>query len=108
MEESLLLSRAQCREIFDIAHKSARRAGVNDIEVILTSPSDSLTRFANNQIHQNVSERSSGVSIRTLVDGRTARASTNLLDLRSIENVVDEAIALTRAADPLPGLPRLY
>ena len=52
MDESELLSTRRCREIFGAAQNTARRAGVNDIEVILTATADSLTRFANNQIHQ--------------------------------------------------------
>jgi len=36
-----------------------------------------LTRFANNGIHQNVAEHGLTVSIRTVTDGRTARATTN-------------------------------
>jgi PmbA protein len=108
MDESELLPSKRCREIFGAAQNAARRAGVNDIEVLLSATADSLTRFANNQIHQNVSERSSSISIRALVDGRTARATTNRGDEQAIASAVEEAIALTRASDPVPDLQPLY
>jgi predicted Zn-dependent protease len=108
MGESELLTQKRCQDIFNCAQTAARRNGVDDIELLLTATSDSLTRFANNQIHQNVSERSSVVSVRAVIGGRTARASTNRSDSQGIEAVVDEAIALTRASDPLPELQPLY
>ena len=63
-----------------------------------------LTRFANNAIHQNVAERSSQLSVRVQIDGRTARATTNRLDDASIRQVVEEAVALTRLQEPDPAL----
>jgi PmbA protein len=108
MDESELLPRNRCREIFAIAQSAARDAGVNDLELLLNSTRDSLTRFANNCIHQNVSERQSTISIRAAIDGRTARASTNRFDREGVERAVEEAIALTRASQPLPDLPPMY
>src|SRR5687768_153628 len=73
MNESELLPRKKCQEVFLAVEQAARRAGVKDVEAILTSTSDALTRFANNEIHQNVAERASGLSVRVAIDGRTAR-----------------------------------
>ena len=50
-----------------------------ETEVTVDSIDDSLTRFANNTIHQNVSEEGITVSVRVVVDRRTASASTNRL-----------------------------
>ena len=105
MSESDLLSRKKCQELFLAVEQAARRAGVSDIEVTLGSTADSLTRFANNEIHQNVSERTTTLSVRPVIDGRTARASTNRLHRDGIQAVVDEAIALTRASEPAELLP---
>jgi predicted Zn-dependent protease len=79
---------------------AARAHGVADVEAIVTSHNESLTRFANNAIHQNVAERAGHLSVRALVDGRTARASTNRLDRQAIRDVVAQAIALSRASEP--------
>ena len=70
MNESELLPRRKCEELFLAVEQAARRAGVTDIEISLTSTADSLTRFANNEIHQNVSERATSLSVRAIVDRR--------------------------------------
>ncbi len=44
------------------------------------------------------------LSVRPVIDGRTARASTNRLDADSIRDVVEQAIAITRLSEPDPEL----
>ena len=100
MNESELLPRKKCQELFLAVEQAARRASVVDIEVSLASTTDALTRFANNEIHQNVAERSTSLSVRVITDGRTARVSTNRLNRDGIQAAVDEAIALARASEP--------
>jgi predicted Zn-dependent protease len=80
--------------------RAARDRGVGEVEAILASANQALTRFANNAIHQNVAEISSHLSVRARIEGRTARASTNRLDPDSIRGVVEQAIALTRQTEP--------
>src|ERR1051326_6483548 len=102
--ESALLTRARAREIFDAAASAAQQLGVRDLEAMIGAGTHALTRFANNTIHQNVAERSGYLSVRALVDKRTARASTNRLDAEGIRRVVEEAITLTRLQTPDPEL----
>jgi predicted Zn-dependent protease len=99
-----LLSLTDSQRIFDQALRAARAAGVDDIEVFLGAHATALTRFANNTIHQNVAERDHMLSVRALIGQRTARATTNLADDDSIRRVVEEAIALTKVAEPDPAL----
>jgi len=94
------MTRAECQRIFDVAQRAARSAGMDDVELLLDAHSSALTRFANNAIHQNVAERDRMVSVRVLMGSRTARATTNLVDDDSIRRVVEEAIALTKVAEP--------
>ena len=96
--ESALLTRARAKEIFHAAASVAQKLGVRDLEAMVGAGTHALTRFANNTIHQNVAERSGYLSVRALVDKRTARASTNRLDAEGIRRVVEEAITLTRLA----------
>jgi PmbA protein len=102
--ESALLPRARCEDIFGQALDAARRLGVQDVETSLAAGSSALTRFANNVIHQNVAERTSHLSVRVQMDGRTARAGTNRLDDASIRQVVEESVALTRLQEPDPDV----
>ena len=94
------LPREKCAELFEQVADAARALGIDDVEAIVASGSSALTRFANNAIHQNVAERTSQLSVRLLIDGRTARASTNRLDDASIRQVVEEAEVLTRLQEP--------
>ena len=95
-----LLTRARCEEIFGRVVAAARAEGVADVEAMLAVGANALTRFANNTIHQNVSERSGHISVRAVIDGRTARASSNRFDAESIRRVTREAIAITRLQAP--------
>jgi predicted Zn-dependent protease len=90
--------------IFEQVVDAARALGVTEVEAIESFQSEALTRFANNAIHQNVAERSSHLSVRAIVDGRTARASTNRLDREAIREVVSQAVWLARAGEPDPDL----
>jgi predicted Zn-dependent protease len=99
--------RSEFARIFGIALDTARAQGVSDLEVILTGEDASLTRFANNAIHQNVAERNAHISVRPVIGGRTARASTNRRDEEAIRAVVTQAIAITRLTEPDPDLPPL-
>jgi PmbA protein len=91
---------ADAAEIHSQVSRVARALGVSEVETILSTSSQALTRFANNVIHQNVAESSSHLSVRARIEGRTARASTNRLDPAGVQRVVEEAIAITRLTEP--------
>ena len=102
--EPALLTLSACEEIFETAVAAGRASGVRDLEAMIGAGRYALTRFANNTIHQNVADRSGYLSIRAVIDGRTARASTNRLDPEGIRQVVEQAIAITRLQAPDPEL----
>ena len=91
-------------EIFEQVLAAARSHGVTEIEAIVSGGEDALTRFANNAIHQNVAERTRNLSVRAVLDGRTARATTNRLDGGGVRDVVEQAIAIARLTEPDPEL----
>ena len=90
----------------------ANSAGVAETEVHIEEVADSLTRFANNAIHQNVAEHGLTISVRTVVDGRTARATTNRIDEHSLRGAIDASLSLAHSQPrdprllPLPGVQR--
>ena len=104
MAESELLTRTDCQAIFARALRAARALGADDVEVTLGASDSALTRFANNAIHQNVSEHRRFLSVRTVVGHRTARASTNRLDDDAVRSVVEESLAIARSAESDPEL----
>jgi PmbA protein len=105
-----MLKRERAKEIF---RKVLKYSTADETEAFITSTSYSLTRFANNCIHQNVAEEGVNLSVRAVVNQRTARASTNKLDESSIRQVCEAALALARLqpANPelllMPG-PQMY
>ena len=102
--ETPLLTHKRAEEIFTAAASAARALGVRDVEVLTGAGANALTRFANNTIHQNVAERSGYLSVRALVDGRTARASTNRLDPEGIRHAVEQAVTVAKLQAPDPEL----
>ncbi len=62
----------------------------------------SLTRFANNRIHQNVSEDKAGVRLTVAVDGKVARAATSRVDTSGLEALVERALAAAALRPPDP------
>jgi PmbA protein len=94
--------RQQTEAIFGQVVDAARAHGVTEIEAVIGGETQALTRFANNAIHQNVAERAVQLSVRPLIEGRTARASTNRMDRDAVRQVVDEAIAIARLTEPDP------
>ncbi|HWF12616.1 MAG TPA: TldD/PmbA family protein [Candidatus Acidoferrales bacterium] len=105
-----LLSDAELRRI---AEKIFKFSDADETEVEIGMTSDALTRFANNTIHQNVAEQVLNVSVRTVLDGRTARATTNKTEDDSLRRVVETAKTLARSQPrnpdllPMPG-PQKY
>ncbi|MCZ2074034.1 MAG: TldD/PmbA family protein [Bryobacterales bacterium] len=107
MNEIELLPHSRVRDVFGLAESAARELGIRDVEVIVAAESSALTRFANNAIHQNVAQQVLSVSVRTVRDNRTARATTNRLDAGSIRRAVAQAAAIMNSVKPLPYLPRM-
>ena len=89
----------QPEEIFRQVLKHSR---ADETEVTLDATENSLTRFANNTIHQNVSEEGFSLTVRVVVDHRTASASTNRFDAASLRRTVEAAFELARLQPPDP------
>src|SRR5207244_2332524 len=64
----------------DVFRKVLKWSTADETEAMVGSTVYSLTRFANNTIHQNVAEEGSYLSVRAVVEQRTARATTNKFD----------------------------
>jgi PmbA protein len=91
-------------ELERIAERVLKLSDADETEVDISATTDALTRFANNTIHQNVAEHSVGISVRAVVDGRTARASTNKSDEGSLRRAVESAVSLARNEPENPDL----
>jgi predicted Zn-dependent protease len=106
------LPESDLRRLIDSVLRLAKTTGAAETEVHVDEVDDALTRFANNGIHQNVAEHGLTVSVRTVVDGRTARATTNRVDEDSLRAAINASISLAHSQPkdplllPLPGKQR--
>jgi predicted Zn-dependent protease len=86
----------------------ATRVGATEAEVLVIAGDSALTRFANNEIHQNVAERSLSVNLRYVVGRRIAVVSTGKVDADGLRTLVHRAAAIARSCEELEdwaGLP---
>jgi predicted Zn-dependent protease len=80
----------------------------DEAEATLLVEDQSLTRFANNAIHQNVAQRNTRLVVRAVVEGGIGMAVTNHMDSDGRRWVAEQAASIARLlpADPdFPGLP---
>jgi predicted Zn-dependent protease len=104
-----LLAERELRAVVEDVLRLANSSEADETEVHVDEVDDSLTRFANNAIHQNVAERGLTVSVRTVVDGRTARATTNRVDEDSLRGAIEASLSLAHSQPkdprllPMPG-----
>ena len=101
---SELLPERELRRIADTVLRLAKSTAAEETEVHVDEVANALTRFANNAIHQNVAEHGLTVSIRTVTDGRTARATTNRFDEDSLRSTVEASLSLTHSQPKIPNL----
>jgi len=99
-------SESEIKEIFDRIFNLSQAEGT---EILYQGTNRSLTRYANNQIHQNVAEVSQDISIRTILGKKSGKISLNKTDQKSLQEAVQRAIAMAQSQPddpnfvPLPG-----
>src|SRR6202007_1921224 len=99
----------ELRATTDRVLRIAKSSGIPETEVHVDEVIDALTRFANNSIHQHVAEHGLTLSLRVVVDGRTARVTTNRIEEDALRAALESAASLAasqpkdRGILPLPG-----
>jgi len=110
-------------ELAERVLERAMGAGATEAEALVMEDEASLTRFANSEIHQNVSESSVSVNLRFVVGNRIATTTTGRVDDDGIRSLVGRAASIARTCEalddwgglpgpegdaPLDGLPEAY
>lgn len=85
----------------------ALEAGASQAEAVVTEENSSLTRFANNEIHQNVSETDATVNLRFVAGQRVGVASANRHDDDALLRLADTAGAIARLQPEHPDFTSL-
>jgi predicted Zn-dependent protease len=111
-ENTALRSERELRSLIEAVLRLAKSTDAEETEVHVDEAADGLTRFANNGIHQNVFEHGVTVSVRTVVEGRTARATTNRMDEDALRATIEASLSLAHSQPkdprllPVPGRQR--
>ncbi len=88
-----MLGKNTVKELLDrILHRSE----ADETEVLFMGLEEELTRFANNEIHQNVAETNFGLVIRAAVGKRIAEISTSDTSDAGIDRALEQALTLAR------------
>ncbi|HDS28974.1 MAG TPA: TldD/PmbA family protein [Candidatus Acetothermia bacterium] len=78
-------------ELQAIAETALRAAQADQTEVLVVAQDLSLTRFAENSIHQNVTEKNAMVRVRSVLGSRVGVASTTDVSKDSLQDLVRRA-----------------
>ncbi len=88
-----------------ICKKVLQHCAQDQAFVLLMSTDSALTRFANNAIHQNVSESNAALTVRYIIGKQMGTASTNRLDDNALDQVVERARMNAQASPEDPDYP---
>jgi predicted Zn-dependent protease len=89
-------------EVGELLDRALALSEAAHAEAVYLGQDSALTRFATNQIHQNVREHDASLQVRIIDDERIGVAATNRLDEAGIRAVVERAAAIARRSAPNP------
>ncbi len=89
-------------EVDALLDRALGHSSAGHTEALYLATDAALTRFATNQIHQNVREHDATLQVRVIDQERIGVASTNRLDEAGIRDVVQRATAIAERSAPNP------
>ncbi len=89
-------------EVQELLEQVIDLAAGQQVELVYSSENEGLSRFANNEIRQNISQGESSLTIRVLLDGRNGVVNTGRFDRESLARAIAAAAASAKVqkADP--------
>lgn len=83
-------------------------AGTPEADAMLVSTDQNISRFANSNLHQNMSEMSAELTLRVIVNGAMGVASTTVFDRDEIARTAELAREAAKHSHPLRNFSGLY
>src|SRR5438105_9444168 len=99
MHERGLLGEAEALAVLE---EALRGSPADQTELVLLADSTDVTRYANSEIHQNVSQLNTRVAVRVAMGRATARVFTNSLDTEDLKRAIEDAASLAKMQAPNP------
>ncbi|HSY49988.1 MAG TPA: metallopeptidase TldD-related protein [Thermoanaerobaculia bacterium] len=93
---------------FAILDAALNAAGAPEADAVFVSTDQNISRFANSNLHQNMSEISAELTLRIIVDDAMGVASTTVFDADEIARTAALAREAARHSDPLQNFSGLY
>jgi predicted Zn-dependent protease len=88
--------------------EAALDAAETEADAVFVSTDQNITRFANSNVHQNMSEVSAELTLRVIVDNAVGVAATTVFDAEEIARTAALAREAARHGDPLQNFTGLY
>jgi predicted Zn-dependent protease len=96
------------RDSYAIIEQALSAAGTPEADAVFVSTDQNISRFANSNLHQNMSEVGAELTLRVIVDDAMGVASTTSFDAEEIARTAELARESARHADPLQNFSGLY
>jgi predicted Zn-dependent protease len=93
---------------YAILDRALDAAGADEADAAFFSLDQNISRFANSQLHQNMSEESSWLTLRVIVNGAMGVATTTAFDDEEISRTADVAREAARHSNSVAGFQGLY
>ncbi|HVR41006.1 MAG TPA: TldD/PmbA family protein [Thermoanaerobaculia bacterium] len=93
---------------FAILDRALSAAAADEADAVFISVDQNISRFANSQLHQNMSEESAWLTLRVIVNGSMGVASTSSFDDDEIARTAALAREAAKHSDPLQKFNGLY
>ncbi|HEX6179050.1 MAG TPA: TldD/PmbA family protein [Thermoanaerobaculia bacterium] len=91
-----------------IIERALAASGADEADAALVATDRNISRFANSNLHQNMSESAAELTLRVVIGGATGVASTTVFDDEEIARIAELAREAARHARPLPSFQGLY
>jgi PmbA protein len=95
-------------DVSAILERALLAARPDEADALVIATDRNISRFANSNIHQNMSETTGELSLRVVVNDAFGVASTTVFDDQEIQRTVTLAREAARFGRPLPGFKGLY
>ncbi len=92
-------------DIKDLLARALQRSRADETEVLYLGLDEALTRFANDEIHQNVAESNHALVVRVAQGKRVATLSTTDISDTGLDRALEETLDLARLQPENPEFP---
>lgn len=96
------------RFALEVIARALDAARADEADAAYVAVDQNISRFANSQLHQNMSEESASLTLRVIVNNAMGVATTTSFDADEIARTAELAREAARHSQPVPGFRGLY